>query len=68
MIFSIKEAVYKAFFPRLRQLWGFQDVELEMQLEENRFLARLPASADRPQVEGRILRRKGWILSAVEYA
>lgn len=66
-IFSAKEAVYKAFFPRLREVWGFRDVEVEIQFDENRFLARLPASADRAEVEGRILRRGGWIASAVEY-
>jgi 4'-phosphopantetheinyl transferase EntD len=66
-VFSAKEAVYKAFFPRLRQAWGFQDVELEIQLDLDSFRAQLPPSADRGQVEGRILRRNGWILSAVEY-
>ena len=66
-IFSAKEAVYKAFFPRLREFWGFQDVEVEIRFAENRFLARLPASADRREIEGRILRRGGWILSAVDY-
>ena len=66
-IFSAKEAVYKAFYPRLREFWGFQDVEVDIQFGENRFLAQLPESADRSEVEGRILRRDGWILSAVDY-
>lgn len=66
-IFSAKEAVYKAFFPRLRQFWGFQEVGVEIQFAENRFLAQLPERADRKQIEGRILRRDGWILSAVDY-
>jgi len=66
-IFSAKEAVYKAYYPRLREFWGFQDVEVEIHFAENRFLAQLPASADRSEVEGRILRRDGWILSAVDY-
>ncbi len=66
-IFSAKEAVYKAFFPRLRQFWGFRDVEVEIRFDEDRFLAQLPDSADRREIEGRIFRRQGWILTAVEY-
>ena len=66
-IFSAKEAVYKAFFPRLRKFWGFQDVEIKIDFDENRFVAQLPESADRSEIEGRILRRDGWILSAVDY-
>jgi 4'-phosphopantetheinyl transferase EntD len=66
-VFSAKEAVYKAFFPRVRQVWSFQDVELEIELDRNRFRAQLPTSADRSQVDGRIIRRDGWILSAVDY-
>ena len=66
-IFSAKEAVYKAFFPRLREFWGFQDVEVEIHFAENCFLAQLPESADRSEIEGRILRRDGWILCAVDY-
>jgi 4'-phosphopantetheinyl transferase EntD len=66
-IFSAKEAVYKAFFPRLREFWGFQDVEVEIHFAENRFIAKLPENAGRSEIEGRILRRDGWILSAVDY-
>jgi 4'-phosphopantetheinyl transferase EntD len=66
-IFSAKEAVYKAFYPRLRERWGFQDVEVDIQFAKNRFLAQLPESADRSEIEGRIFRRDGWILSAVDY-
>ena len=66
-IFSAKEAVYKAFFPRVRRVWSFLDVELEIRLDQGSFRAQLPTSADRSQVDGRILRRDGWILSAVEY-
>ena len=66
-VFSAKEAVYKAFFPRLRRFWGFHDVEVEFELDDDRFRAQLPASADRSEVDGRILRRNGWILSAVDY-
>jgi 4'-phosphopantetheinyl transferase EntD len=66
IVFSTKEAVYKAFFPRTRVFWSFQDVEVEIDLTGERFEARLPESAGRPRIEGRIFRRQGWILSSVE--
>lgn len=66
-VFSVKEAVYKAFFPRVREVWGFHDVEVSIDLARESFLASLPATAERAHVEGRIFRREGWILSGVEY-
>lgn len=66
IVFSIKEAVYKAFFPRIRTFWKFQDVEVEIDLEAERFVATLPTSARRDSIEGRVVRRAGWILSAAE--
>ncbi len=43
-IFSIKEAVFKACFPRLREQWGFRDVEVEIDSATGRFCAKVPAS------------------------
>jgi 4'-phosphopantetheinyl transferase EntD len=65
MIFSVKEAVYKAFYPELREFWGFQDVGVILDLTEQRFVATLPASAGLARVEGRLLRRAGWIIAGV---
>jgi 4'-phosphopantetheinyl transferase EntD len=65
MIFSIKEAVYKAFYPELRTHWGFQDVQTEIDLDGERFLASLPEGPKAREIEGRVVRRAGWILSAV---
>ncbi len=65
IIFSIKEAVYKAFYPELRTFWGFQDVETEIDLAGECFRAALPAGPEVREIEGRIARRNGWILSAV---
>lgn len=65
LIFSIKEATYKAFYPEIRTFWSFQDVEVEVDIEAGRFLAALPESADVAEIEGRFARRRGWILSAV---
>lgn len=64
VVFSIKEAVYKAFFPRTRVFWSFQDVTVSIDLERGVYSARLPESAGVERVEGRIRRRDGWILSA----
>jgi len=65
MIFSVKEAVYKAFYPKLREFWGFQDVNVEIDLPAQRFTARPPPTSGAVQVEGRVLRRAGWIISGV---
>ncbi len=65
MVFSIKEAVYKAFYPELRAFWGFQDVQTEIDLEGERFRASLPEGPEVREIEGRVVRRQGWILSAV---
>ena len=67
IVFSAKEAVYKAFFPKVRRVWGFLEVHTKFDLEENSFYATLPPDAGRAEVEGRVLRRQGWILSGVEY-
>jgi len=67
VVFSIKEAVYKAFFPTVRKVWGFMEVEVEIDLGAEAFRARLPESAGQSDIEGRVLRRDGWILSGVEY-
>lgn len=65
LVFSAKEAVYKAFFPRIRKFWGFHDVAIEFDLAASRFEARLPAGAGRNKIEGRFARRAGFILTAV---
>lgn len=65
-VFSAKEAVYKAWFPRVREVWAFRDVEVEIDLESNAFRARLPPSAPQRESGGRIRRCDGWIVSGVE--
>ncbi|HPG27028.1 MAG: 4'-phosphopantetheinyl transferase superfamily protein [Spirochaetaceae bacterium] len=65
LVFSVKEATYKAFYPELRTFWSFQDVEVEMDLTRGRFLAQLPEGPDVRAVEGRVARRSGWIVSTV---
>lgn len=65
LFFSAKEAVYKAFYPRVRTFWNFHDVELELDEDGGRFVAALPASAGRAHVEGRFVRGHGTIVSGV---
>lgn len=65
LIFSIKEATYKAFYPELRTFWSFQDVGVEVDLEAERFVADLPDGPDVRKIEGRVIRREGFILSSV---
>jgi 4'-phosphopantetheinyl transferase EntD len=65
LFFSAKEAVYKAFYPRVRVFWGFHDVTLELDEPSGRFDAILPASAGRARAEGRFVRGHGTIVSGV---
>ena len=65
LIFSAKEAVYKAFYPRVRVFWGFHDVALELDERRGCFVAALPTSAGRAHVEGRFVRGHGTIVSGV---
>jgi len=65
IVFSVKEAVYKAFYPRTRTFWSFQDVTVDIDLAGETFRADLPESADRAEAEGRIQIHEGWILSGV---
>lgn len=67
LVFSAKEAVYKAFHPRSRRVWRFAEVALEIDLEHGRFEARLPADAGPASIGGRFLRTGGWIASGVEW-
>ena len=65
IVFSVKEAVYKAFYPRTRVFWSFQDVTVSIDLERGRYRALLPESAGIAEVVGRVHRRDGWILAAL---
>ncbi len=65
VIFSIKEAVYKAFYPSLREVWGFDRVAVVPDLEGERFVASVPASTGYAEVSGRVRIRSGWILSGL---
>jgi len=65
VVFSAKEAVYKAFYPHTRTFWDFHAVEVVIDLGRERFVASLPAGAGLAEIEGRVLRTRDWILSGV---
>lgn len=65
IVFSVKEAVYKAFYPRTRTFWSFQDVRVEIDLGGERWRAFLPESAGVAEADGRVALRDGWIVSAI---
>lgn len=65
IVFSVKEAVYKAFYPRTRTFWSFQDVSVEIDLSGGSWRAHLPESAGVAEAEGRVALREGWIVSAI---
>lgn len=49
VLFSIKEAVYKAYFPVARQWLGFMDVDVELDAAAQRFVCRI-ITTDRQHV------------------
>lgn len=55
LLFSAKEAVYKAWFPLARRWLGFEDVEMTMDLRASAFCARLLVPG--PVVDGARLTR-----------
>lgn len=65
LVFSAKEATYKAFYPRVRVFWNFHDVTLELDERSGVFVATLPPSAGRSTIEGRFVRGHGTIVSGV---
>lgn len=67
IVFSVKEAVYKAFYPRVRRVWSFQDVCVAIDLEGGRFRARLPEDAGLAEITGHVRRRGGWIVAGVDF-
>ena len=54
LIFSAKEAVYKAWFPLTGEWLGFHDARLELDAGRQRFAAHI--LVDAPMVHGRRLR------------
>lgn len=73
LLFSAKEAFYKCVFPLLREVLGFQAVEIQMEWETGRFhcavaealRARLPSGRT---PEGRFLHRNGWVFTGAMLA
>jgi 4'-phosphopantetheinyl transferase EntD len=65
IVFSVKEAVYKAFYPKTRQFWSFQDVTVAIDLDDGCYRARLPGGAGVDEVTGRVRRDGGWIVSTL---
>lgn len=45
ILFSAKESVYKAFFPVTGEVWGFDDVQIELSATKRRFRAILTRKA-----------------------
>lgn len=68
LVFSAKEAVYKAFSLRTQRVWGFAEVALTIDLEERTFRASLPADAGPAEIFGRIVRSEGWLATAVAWS
>lgn len=66
-VFCVKEAVYKAFHPTTGRVWRFAEVSVEIDLEREAFRARLPGDAPLDVVEGRLLRRSGWLVAGVAW-
>jgi 4'-phosphopantetheinyl transferase EntD len=66
--FSAKEAYYKCQYPVTETFLGFHDVELELELDEGRFVARrlTPGLARVERLEGKFIFAGGKVLCGVE--
>jgi 4'-phosphopantetheinyl transferase EntD len=66
LYFCLKEAAYKAFYPRYRRIIGFQDMRVRVDLDARRFLAELPglSVSGFPIFQGRYLVRHGRVHAA----
>jgi len=69
VVFSTKEAMFKCLHPLTGVFLEFHDVEVELDLDAERFVARVvhPALTQSAygRLVGRVVRGHGWILSAV---
>jgi 4'-phosphopantetheinyl transferase EntD len=71
LLFSVKEAIYKAWFPLTGSWLGFEDATVSIDAERGRFAARLLVPApvvggrDLSGFEGRWLARDGLLLAAI---
>jgi 4'-phosphopantetheinyl transferase EntD len=64
LLFSVKESVYKAWFPLTRRWLNFEEAEVTLD-PSGRFTASLLVSAPVPGFEGRWLVRDGLVLTAI---
>jgi 4'-phosphopantetheinyl transferase EntD len=70
LVFSAKEATYKCLFPESRVPLGFQDVEVELDLERALFQVRLerdaaPLAMRGACLDGRLARSGAWIVTGL---
>ncbi|HKJ24975.1 MAG TPA: 4'-phosphopantetheinyl transferase superfamily protein [Myxococcota bacterium] len=66
--FSVKECVYKACFPVLRERWGFHDLEIELDPEAERFVATpLGGALARRALEGWVAKRGTWWIAGFSW-
>lgn len=66
LYFCLKEAAYKALYPTIRRIIGFQDMRVRVNPESRMFLAELqdPAAGGLPILQGRYLVQQGRIHAA----
>ncbi|MEU4157522.1 4'-phosphopantetheinyl transferase superfamily protein [Actinoplanes sp. NPDC026670] len=65
LLFSAKEAVYKAWFPVTRRWLGFEEASLTIDPERGTFAARIHIESPWPALHGRWLVSEGLVLTAV---
>jgi 4'-phosphopantetheinyl transferase EntD len=70
LLFSVKESIYKAWFPRAKRSLGFEDASVTLDAGRCTFTARLMVDVSelagaRSEIRGRWLVRDGYVLTAV---
>lgn len=66
LIFSVKESIYKAWYPLAHQWLGFFDAIVTLQMDEQRFTAKILKEGPFEEANGRFLLLDGFIVTGVE--
>lgn len=66
LLFSVKESIYKVWFPLARRWLGFHDVEVTFDADRQTFVVEIGPDGPVSTLEGRYASIDGVILSAIE--
>ena len=66
ILFSAKEATYKAWYPITHEWLGFQEASIDFHNEKNTFTVHIQKNGPIREMQGKYMIRKGVIITAIE--